>query len=164
MAKKEKEVCPYCGKAFVYLNRHKCKNKPDEEQVVDIEQVKLSDDAETKPIEKPVQKPLKPKEIPPKEDIIVETHSETVRFLSKFIKPEAIKLEKGKDKNILRDVLKIATSTLFSWLLLVFWFSGFPARNWRRQYSMLPRISPHCIQGISTFPPHFLKNPASRIF
>ena len=25
MAKKKKEVCPTCGKSFVYLNRHKCK-------------------------------------------------------------------------------------------------------------------------------------------
>jgi hypothetical protein len=27
MTKKKKEVCPYCGKSFVYLNRHKCKVK-----------------------------------------------------------------------------------------------------------------------------------------
>ncbi|TFF93991.1 MAG: hypothetical protein EU544_05080 [Promethearchaeota archaeon] len=27
MAKKKKEVCPYCGKSFVYLSRHKCKVK-----------------------------------------------------------------------------------------------------------------------------------------
>jgi hypothetical protein len=27
MAKKKKEVCPYCNKSFVYLNRHKCKVK-----------------------------------------------------------------------------------------------------------------------------------------
>jgi hypothetical protein len=27
MAKKEKQVCPYCGKEFVYLSRHKCKVK-----------------------------------------------------------------------------------------------------------------------------------------
>lgn len=27
MAKKKKEVCPYCGKSFAYLNRHKCKVK-----------------------------------------------------------------------------------------------------------------------------------------
>ena len=28
MAKKEKEICPYCGKGFVYLNRHKCPKAP----------------------------------------------------------------------------------------------------------------------------------------
>ncbi len=27
MAKKKKEVCPYCGKGFAYLSRHKCKIK-----------------------------------------------------------------------------------------------------------------------------------------
>ncbi len=27
MAKKKKEVCPYCGKSFAYLSRHKCKVK-----------------------------------------------------------------------------------------------------------------------------------------
>lgn len=27
MAKKKKEICPYCGKPFAYLSRHKCKIK-----------------------------------------------------------------------------------------------------------------------------------------
>jgi len=27
MAKKKKDVCPYCGKSFAYLSRHKCKIK-----------------------------------------------------------------------------------------------------------------------------------------
>jgi len=27
MAKKKKEICPYCGKSFAYLSRHKCKIK-----------------------------------------------------------------------------------------------------------------------------------------
>ena len=27
MTKKKKEVCPYCGKSFAYLSRHKCKIK-----------------------------------------------------------------------------------------------------------------------------------------
>ncbi|MBY9002727.1 MAG: hypothetical protein KGD73_02025 [Candidatus Lokiarchaeota archaeon] len=27
MAKKKKEICPYCGNSFAYLNRHKCKVK-----------------------------------------------------------------------------------------------------------------------------------------
>ncbi|MFX0070271.1 MAG: hypothetical protein ACFFAO_04190 [Candidatus Hermodarchaeota archaeon] len=35
MAKKKKEVCPYCGKSFAYLSRHKCKIKERVEGVVD---------------------------------------------------------------------------------------------------------------------------------
>ena len=27
MVKKKKEICPYCGKSFAYLSRHKCKIK-----------------------------------------------------------------------------------------------------------------------------------------
>jgi len=27
MAKKKKETCPYCGRSFAYLSRHKCKIK-----------------------------------------------------------------------------------------------------------------------------------------
>ena len=27
MAKRKKEICPYCGKSFVYLSRHKCRIK-----------------------------------------------------------------------------------------------------------------------------------------
>ena len=27
MAKKKREICPYCGKGFAYLSRHKCKIK-----------------------------------------------------------------------------------------------------------------------------------------
>ncbi|KKM22696.1 hypothetical protein LCGC14_1622630, partial [marine sediment metagenome] len=27
MTKKKKETCPYCGKSFAYLSRHKCKIK-----------------------------------------------------------------------------------------------------------------------------------------
>lgn len=27
MAKKKREICPYCGKSFAYLSRHKCKIK-----------------------------------------------------------------------------------------------------------------------------------------
>jgi hypothetical protein len=35
MAKKKKEVCPYCGKSFAYLTRHKCKIKEKVEGIVD---------------------------------------------------------------------------------------------------------------------------------
>jgi len=35
MAKKKKEVCPYCGKSFAYLSRHKCKIKERVEGTVD---------------------------------------------------------------------------------------------------------------------------------
>jgi len=35
MAKKKKETCPYCGKSFAYLSRHKCKIKERVEGVVE---------------------------------------------------------------------------------------------------------------------------------
>jgi hypothetical protein len=35
MAKKKKETCPYCGKSFAYLSRHKCKIKERIEGPVD---------------------------------------------------------------------------------------------------------------------------------
>ena len=35
MAKKKKETCPYCGKSFAYLSRHKCKIKERVEGAVD---------------------------------------------------------------------------------------------------------------------------------
>lgn len=35
MAKKKKETCPYCGKSFAYLSRHKCRIKEKVEGVED---------------------------------------------------------------------------------------------------------------------------------
>ena len=35
MAKKKKETCPYCGKSFAYLSRHKCKIKERVEGIVE---------------------------------------------------------------------------------------------------------------------------------
>lgn len=35
MAKKKRETCPYCGKSFAYLSRHKCKIKEHVEGTVD---------------------------------------------------------------------------------------------------------------------------------
>jgi len=35
LAKKRKEVCPYCGKTFAYLSRHKCKIKERVEGPID---------------------------------------------------------------------------------------------------------------------------------
>ena len=40
MAKKKKEVCPFCGNSFAYLSRHKCKVK---ERVEGIEESDKSD-------------------------------------------------------------------------------------------------------------------------
>ena len=42
MAKKKKEVCPFCGNSFAYLSRHKCKVKervegPEESEKSDVE-------------------------------------------------------------------------------------------------------------------------------
>jgi hypothetical protein len=37
MAKKKKEVCPYCGKSFAYLSRHKCKVKERMEGIEDTD-------------------------------------------------------------------------------------------------------------------------------
>lgn len=35
MAKKKREICPYCGKSFAYLSRHKCKIKERVEGEID---------------------------------------------------------------------------------------------------------------------------------
>jgi hypothetical protein len=43
MAKKKKEVCPYCGNSFAYLSRHKCKVK---------ERVEGSEDSDKSNIER----------------------------------------------------------------------------------------------------------------
>ena len=59
MAKKKKEVCPYCGKTFAYLSRHKCKIK---ERVEGVEEDKSDVERRTERIKetkKNVQRTLK---------------------------------------------------------------------------------------------------------
>ena len=47
MAKKKKEVCPYCGKSFAYLNRHKCKVK---------ERIEGSEESEKSEVERRIER------------------------------------------------------------------------------------------------------------
>ncbi|MHA1293467.1 MAG: ADP-ribosylation factor-like protein [Promethearchaeota archaeon] len=109
MAKKKKEICPYCGRSFVYLNRHICKLKPkNKESVVEIEKVNLFKGKEQHHQILKEKMHIKPTEIQPKEDIIVESHSNTIKFITKFFRPETIKIGKEKDKNIIRDILKLS--------------------------------------------------------
>ncbi len=98
MANKPKEKCPYCGKEFVALNRHKCKKAPKEESV------------KTKPdsvIDK-LDRYIEPKKIIDKESILskVDLKSDkTLRFLSKFINLELVYSNSTKTKKIIKDIL-----------------------------------------------------------
>ncbi|GAH05279.1 unnamed protein product, partial [marine sediment metagenome] len=47
MAKKKKEVCPYCGNSFAYLSRHKCKVK---------ERVEGSEESEKSDVERRIER------------------------------------------------------------------------------------------------------------
>jgi hypothetical protein len=95
----------------VYLSRHKCKKKPkSSDKGIKVEKddtEDISDDV--KEIETDVRKGSGGKRgqtASRESDIIRESHSETVRFISKFIKPGTIKLTKEKDKKIIKDLLK----------------------------------------------------------
>ena len=108
MAMKKKEICPYCGRKFININLHKCKLKRDapekamEFKKVDIE-VPIEEIKENK---NEIERAREKKEVFSESDIISESHSETVRFISKFFKSGTIKLTKDKDKKVIRDLLK----------------------------------------------------------
>lgn len=46
-----------------------------------------------------------------KEEIIIESDSSTVNFISKFFKPNTINIEKSKDKQILKDIFSNSIDT-----------------------------------------------------
>jgi len=96
-------------KGKIYNDHKKFK----EETVVDIEEIKLTKDKIKKLEKKPVPAPRKvaPKKVEKKEEIIVDSSSSTVNFISKFFKPGTIKVEKQKDKNILKDVFNNSIDT-----------------------------------------------------
>jgi len=108
MTIKKKETCSYCGRQFVNLNRHKCKFKPDvpekamEFKKVDIEEISEEVKESKAKIGRGAEKAM----VSTESDIITESHSETVRFISKFFKPGTIKLTKEKDKKVIKDLLK----------------------------------------------------------
>ena len=72
MAKKQKEKCPYCGKEFVYLSRHKCKNAPKEE--------KSKEQIET--ISKKLEHYIEPKKVIDKESILAKIDLESEAHLT----------------------------------------------------------------------------------
>lgn len=67
MAKKKKEVCPFCGKSFTYLSRHKCKvqkdieGEPDDKSDSERRQERIEETriAFTRDLKKEEQKVLK---------------------------------------------------------------------------------------------------------
>jgi signal recognition particle receptor subunit beta len=92
----------------MHLDRHKCKLKPDApEKAIEFKKVDIEDRSEDFKvndigIERGPKKGMASNE----SDIIAESHSETVRFISKFFKPGTIKLTKEKDKKVIKDLLK----------------------------------------------------------
>lgn len=108
MARKKKETCPYCGKQFVHLSRHKCKlKKSASEKAMEFEKVKIEESSkELKERKTGTEKGARKGVSTPEQDVIAETHSETVRFISKFFKSGTIKLAKEKDKKVIKDLLK----------------------------------------------------------
>ncbi|TFF89166.1 MAG: hypothetical protein EU548_07925 [Promethearchaeota archaeon] len=71
---------------------------------VEVEEVKLDQGQNRDSSKEIAQRP--PKREPPQEDLIIESHSETVKFISKFIKSEYLTLEKEKDKYVIKDALQ----------------------------------------------------------
>jgi GTPase SAR1 family protein len=108
MAKKKKETCPFCGKQFVRLNRHKCKLKPKSpDKALEAKRIEIEDRSDQIKEGKKRNEHVSKRDVAYKEsDIIRASHSETVRFISKFFKPGTIKLTKEKDKKIIKDLLK----------------------------------------------------------
>ena len=108
MAKKQKETCPYCGKDFVYLSRHKCPKAPKEEKPK-----KKADEV----IEK-LAHYIEPKKRIPKESILskIDIKSDkTLRFISKFINFENVNLTSPKLKKVIKDVFQ-SEITIYNFL------------------------------------------------
>ena len=108
MVIKTKETCPYCGKQFMHLDRHKCKLKPDPpDKAIEFKKVDIEERSEDfKESNRSIEREAKKGEASNESDIIAETHSETIRFISKFFKPGTINLTKEKDKKVIKDLLK----------------------------------------------------------
>lgn len=108
MARKKKETCPYCKNQFVNLKRHKCKLKPDTpEKRIEFKKVNIKAKSdESIEINSNAKRVEKKEKISAESDIIAESHSETIRFISKFFKPGTIKLTKEKDKKVIKNLLK----------------------------------------------------------
>jgi GTPase SAR1 family protein len=108
MVTTKKETCPYCGKQFMHLDRHRCKLKPDgPERALEFKKVDIgggSEDSKESLME--IEREFKKGVVSNESDIIAESHSKTVQFISKFFKPGTIKLTKEKDKKVIRDLLK----------------------------------------------------------
>ena len=98
MAKKKKEICPYCGKSFAYLNRHKCKVK---------ERIEGSEESEKSEVERRIERTEERKR-----DSSRNLKKEEKRILDMISKEKSIYFEDlrtltNKTRNELDDILDV---------------------------------------------------------
>jgi hypothetical protein len=120
LTKQKKEICPTCGKSFVYLNRHKCKNS--EKGLSGKKKIKKNKNSIKKLNLKwrnihSITNISKIKELPDLQELNLEgNYIKSIHGLDHLVKLKKLNLSingiseiKGLDKHIDLEVLKIST-------------------------------------------------------
>ena len=95
----KKDICPYCGKDYVYLSRHKCPKAPKEEK----------SKKQSESVVEKLERYIEPKKIIDKESVLskIDLKSDkTFRFISKFIDLEMVYTSSPKTKKIIKDIFQ----------------------------------------------------------